>query len=521
MISKAGLTQQANVQPAFDPGMPRQVKFPPMAQSTPPSHLDGWTGEAGDMRRRLPGDLVPGVFLSGFAGRMAIFLCLALAVVGQVDGAGAQTLEDALNSAYLNNPTLLGQRAKVRATDEQVPQALSNWRPSVEITGSAGLSAVQSTTSTDKGQHREPKSIGVTVTQPLYRGGRTIAATREAENTVQAERSRLVETEQDILLLAATAFLDVYRDQAVLKLNIKNEQVLKRQLEATRDRFQVGEITRTDVHQAEARLAGATADRTEAEGSLEASRASYQNVVGMPAPRKLVPAVLPGGLPKSQDMAVLRAVKNNPVVISAEFDRKALDDNVDEARGELLPSVSVSTGLSRKLQSAGETGRIDSAELTLNLTVPLYQQGEVYSRLREAKHEVAEQIHAIDQARRNAAEDAARAWKSLLTAQARVKAFKAQNEANVVALEGVEREAQVGSRTVLDVLDAEQELLDSRVSQVTAERDELIAVFELKVATGQLTASEMKLAVDAYKPAGHYRKVRGKWFGGGIPERAQ
>ncbi len=470
------------------------------------------------MIRRLSGRLVPGGFFPGFAGRLALAVCLALAAIGPVGGASAQTLKDALSAAYLNNPTLLGQRAKVRATDEALPQALSDWRPSVEITGSAGVSAVQNSTSTDRGQHREPRTIGVTVTQPLYRGGRTIAATREAENAVQAERSRLVEMEQEVLLLAATAFLDVYRDEAVLKLNINNEQVLKRQLEATRDRFQVGEITRTDVHQAEARLAGATADRTEAEGSLEASRAAYQNVVGLPAPKRLNAPKIPSGLPKDLDMAVRVAAKNNPGVISAEFDRKALDDNVEEVQGELLPSVSLSTGLSRKLQSSGEDGRIDSAELTLNLTVPLYQQGEVYSRLREAKHDVARQIHTIDQARRDAAEDATRAWESLLTARSRVRAFKAQNEANVVALEGVEREAQVGSRTVLDVLDAEQELLDSSVSHVTAERDELLAVFELKVAMGRLTASEMKLAVEAYNPAGHYRKVRDKWFGGGIPE---
>lgn len=473
------------------------------------------------MMRRLTSIPVPGVLLSGFAKGLALVLYLALAVFGNVGDARAQTLKDAFTAAYLNNPTLLGQRAKVRATDEQVPQALSNWRPSVEITSSAGLSAVQSTTSTDRGQHREPKSIGVTVTQPLYRGGRTIAATRQAENAVQAERSRLVETEQDVLLLAATAFLNVYRDEAVLRLDINNEQVLKRQLEATRDRFQVGEITRTDVHQAEARLAGATADRTKAEGSLEASRAAYQNVVGVPAPKRLLAPENPGGLPKDLNNAVRTAVKNNPGVISAEFDGKALDDNVEEVLGELLPSVSVSTGVSRKLQSAGEEGRIDSAELTLNLTVPLYQQGEVFSRLREAKHDVAQQFHTIDQARRDASENATRAWESLLTARARVKAFKAQNEANVVALEGVQREAQVGSRTVLDVLDAEQELLDSRVSQVTAERDTLVAIFELKVAMGQLTASEMKLAVETYNPVGNYQKVRDKWFGGGIQEGTQ
>lgn len=456
--------------------------------------------------------------LGGGMRRLALVLSLLLPIAGLAGGAEAQTLEDALAAAYRNNPTLLGQRAKVRATDEAVPQALSNWRPSIEITGSAGVNAVQSTTSTDRGQRREPKSIGISVTQPLYRGGRTIAATGQAENTVRAARARLTETEQDILLLAATAFLDVYRDEAVLRLTINNEQVLKRQLEATRDRFEVGEITRTDVHQAVARLAGTTADRIAAEGRLEASRAAYRNVVGTTAPKQLAVPKTPGGLPKELGAAIRVSAENNPGVISAEFDRKALDDTVDEVRGELLPSVNVTSGLSRNLQSAGETGRIDSAKITLNLTVPLYQQGQVFSRLREAKLDVAEQIHAIDQARRNAVEDATRAWESLLTAQARVKAFKAQIDANVIALEGVEREAQVGSRTVLDVLDAEQELLDSRVSHVSAARDELLAVFELKAAMGQLTARAMKLAVELYDPAGHYGKVRGSWFGGSVPD---
>ncbi len=425
----------------------------------------------------------------------------------------AQTLEDALTAAYLNNPTLLGQRARVRIIDEQVPQALSNWRPDVEITGSAGLEGITNTTSTNRGQHREPKSVGLTLTQPIFRGGRTFAATREAEHAVRAERSRLVETEQNVLLSAATAFLNVFRDEAVLKLNVNNEQVLTRQLEATRDRFEVGEITRTDVHQAEARLAGARADRIEAEGILEESRAAYLNVVGLPAARNLKAPEPPSDLPDSHAKTVKAAAVDNPAVISAEFDRKALLDNVDEVRGELLPSLSFSTGVSRELQSAGQTGRIDSAEMTLNLTVPLYQQGEVYSRLREAKQEVAAQIQVIDQVRRNAVEDATKAWESLLTARARVKSFKAQNDANAVALEGVQREAEVGSRTVLDVLDAEQELLDSRVSHVGAQRDELLAVFELKAAMGLLTSEKIKLPVKAYDPAGHYRAVRDKWFG--------
>ena len=451
---------------------------------------------------RLPGVL-----------RLSIFpLCLALFVL---DGAKAQTLEDALTAAYLNNPTLLGQRARVRAADEQVPQALSNWRPSINFNGSISRAMTTNTARTfgGKDQTRTPRGGELEITQSLFRGGRTLAATREAENTVKAERARLTRTEQNVFLQAATAYLNVFRDEAVLKLNVNNEQVLKRQLQATRDRFDVGEITRTDVHQAEARLAGGAADRIEAEGGLEASRAAYQNVIGSPAPRNLSPSVQLPGQPSSQAEANKTAAVNNPDVIAAEFDKKALRDNVDEVRGELLPSLDLNFIVSRDFETASNTNISQEESITASVTVPLYQQGQVFSRLREAKQDVAEQMQVIDQARRNAVEDATRTWKTLVTARARVKSFKTQIDANVVALEGVEREAQVGSRTVLHVLDAEQELLDSRVAHVRARRDELVAVFELQAAIGKLTAKDLKLAVKAYDPADHYNAVRDKWFG--------
>lgn len=453
------------------------------------------------------------VRLSGVPGYLVFPLCLILLVLGD---ANAQTIEDALTIAYRNNPTLLGQRAKLRATDEGVSQALSDWRPSVEISGSISRSITTNTARTFGGQNqiRTPRGVTLEISQPLFRGGRTLAATREAENTVHAERWRLAEIEQDVLLDAATAFLDVFRDEAVLNLNINNEQVLKRQLEATRDRFEVGEITRTDVHQAEARLAGAAADRIESEGNLEASRATYRNVVGEAAPRNLKVPATPTGHPDTQEEANKAAALDNPVVVSAEFDRKALEDKVDEVRGELLPSVDLNFKVSRNFENSSNTNVFREESVTATVTVPLYQQGEVFSRLREAKQDVAEQVQIVDQARRDAIEDATRAWESLVTARARVKSFKAQIEANMVALEGVEREAQVGSRTVLDVLDAEQELLDSRVAHVRAQRDELVAIFELKAAMGQLTAQRMHLPVEAYDPAVHYQEVRDKWFGG-------
>lgn len=463
------------------------------------------------------------VVISDFVDRRLFFTCLGILGALFSFDASAQTLKEALTAAYMQNPTLLGQRANLRAADEKVPQALSNWRPNVSFTGSAGGSAVMTSTidGVNRHQHREPKSIGITVTQNIFQGGKTIADTNSAENTVQAERARLLKKEQDILLLAAKAFLNVYKDEAVLNLNINNKEVLKRQMQATRDRFQVGEITRTDVYQASARMAGASADLTDSEGSLKSSRATYKNVIGMSAPKNLVLPKSPDGLPNNLDEVIQLALKYNPSVIAAEFDRKALDNNVEKVRSELLPSLDLKTGLSKKFQSGSETGRIDTADITLNLTIPLYQKGTVYSKMREAKQKVEKGIYTLDQARRDAIEAATTAWESLLSARARVKSFKSQNEANKVALEGVEREAQVGSRTVLDVLDAEQELLDSRVSYVTSERDEILAVYELKVSIGQLTAKDMQLEVDTYSPVGNYNQVRGKWFGASVTDGAK
>lgn len=447
---------------------------------------------------------------------LGLFLIIVFVFGYATTEARAQTLTDALAAAYLNNPTLLAARASLRATDESVPQALANWRPDVSVTGDIGFSKVENTrnSGSDVDQTRQPKSFGIEVTQPLFRGGRTLAATAEAENSIRSKRAQLMATEQTVLQDGVTAFMNVFRDQAVLKLNINNEQVLKRQLEATRDRFEVGEITRTDVHQAEARLARAVADRIQSEGDLEASRASYQNVVGEPARGNLQLPANPVNLPETKADALKRASTRNPDIIGAEFDRRAALDNADEVLGELLPEVEAKASWTRDFQSAGESGQTTTAAVSLNVTIPIYQQGAVYSRLREARQDAAEAALLIDQKRRNAVEAATQAWESLLTARARVQAFNTQIEANTIALEGVQREAAVGSRTVLDVLDAEQELLDSRVAAVRAQRDEAVTTYQLLSAIGRLTARDLELPVTRYDPREHYKQVRGKWFGG-------
>ena len=438
---------------------------------------------------------------------------------GQAHG---QTLNQALAAAYANSPVLRAERAGLRATDEQVPQALSNWRPTIDVTGDIERSDTFGSNRSfgSKDQVRTPRGVALNITQPVFRGLRTLAATRQAENTVKAARARLLATEQDVLLDAATAYMDVVRDQAVLDLDIGNENVLRRQLEAARDRFEVGEVTRTDVSQAEARLAGATAERIRAEGDLVASRAVYRNVVGE-APRKLTAPAPLGGLPRDREAALDLARDDHPDVVSAVFDERAALDRVKGVGGELLPTVSLNAKVRRDFETIATKSQFEEQSIGATLTMPLYQSGAVYSRLREAKQTVGQERLEVTQARRDVVQGVTQAWQALQTARARIVSFTAQVRANGIALEGVKREAEVGARTVLDILDAEQELLGANVDLVGAQRDKVVAAFELKAAVGQLTARQLNLPVDFYDPERHYREVRDKWFGGSSTGEAE
>lgn len=453
--------------------------------------------------------------------RLPLFLCLAAGLGWQPASVSAQTLDEALVGAYLRNPILASARADLRATDEQVPQAVSGWRPTVSMAGDYGRELLrdEKVSGSVGDQNRDPASLSLTVDQPLYRGGRTVSATNRALNNIRAARARLAVSEQTVFFDAVTAFMNVVRDQAVLELRINNEQVLRRQLEATQDRFDVGEVTRTDVHQAQARLAGTEADRIQAEGDLEVSRATYKRIVGE-SPQALTPPELPTDVPESGDAAVELAVDANPRVLAAQFDERASVDNIDQIRGELLPTVSLTGSAARDYDASGEDTEVSSYEARILVSVPLYQSGAVYSRLRGAKQTVVGNRQRIEDARRSSVEAATAAWETMVSAQAAIEAIGTQVTASEVALDGVRREADVGSRTVLDVLDAEQELLDSRVNLVLAQRDLTVAVFLLKSAIGQLTAEKLKLPVDYYDPGRHYREVRGRWFGGSSSDDA-
>lgn len=436
-------------------------------------------------------------------------------------GAQAQSMDEVLALTYRTNPQLLADRARLRAIDENVARALSNWRPTVSVSGQVGRARDRLRTESDTGattanRLRSPESVTLTVTQPLYRGGRTLAETSRAENQVQQGRAQLLSTEQGVLLDAATAYTNLLREQAVLDLNINNEQVLTRQLEAARDRFQVGEITRTDVSQAEARLSRARADRIQAEGNLTSSRANYLRIVGE-APGRLAPARLPPNLPENETQALALAA-GNPAVLAARFGERAARDDIDLIAGEQLPTLSLQGDLSRADETQTAGLRRDTADILAVLSVPLYQAGAVDARVRQAKHTAGQQRILVDDTLRRAQEDITRTWEGLTTAQARIRAFETQIRAAEIALEGVEQEARVGSRTVLDVLDAEQELLDAKVSLVRAQRDEIVAGYQLAAAVGRLTAQSLGLTVEVYDPTINYGATRTKWIGTDVLE---
>lgn len=428
----------------------------------------------------------------------------------------AETLVDALVAAYLNNPTLEAGRAQLRAVDENVPQALSGWRPTVEIDSSVGVN--RSEINSANAETLSPWSGELSIVQPLYRGGQTVAGTEQAESEVRAERARLLTIEQDVLLATSVAYIDVLRDEVVVDLNQNNVQVLQRQLEATQDRFEVGEITRTDVAQAEARVSRSVSDRVQSEGNLVSSRASYTRLVGI-APGTLEPAPRLRDLPESEANAIDIAMENSPLLTAARADEEASRHAIDVSRGRLLPVVQLNGDISHSEEVSVSVDESDNYGVSAQVTIPLYQSGAVYSAIRQNREINSQRIVQMEGARRDVVEDVTQSWEALNTAQAEIQSRRDEVRAAEIALEGVRQESIVGARTTLDVLDAEQEFLDARVALVVAERDEFVASFELAASIGGLTARNLELPVELYDTQTHYGEVRNLRWGPDVPWR--
>ena len=446
-------------------------------------------------------------------------LALAPAVPAAAE---VRTLQEALGAAYSNNPTLQTARAQLRSTDEGVPQALSGWRPTVALAGSVGYGDGTFREAT-RGintfpvitrNSRDILAGTATATQQIYSGGGTRAATEQADNRVFGQRARLLSTEQQVFTDTINAFVGVIQAQQVLQLDLNNEQVLTRQLQATNDRFRVGEITRTDVAQAEAALAGARSTRQAAEGSLQSARATYLREIGE-LPGQLIepqPLKLPV---KTQAEVNQLALTNNPNVIATLFDEAAAKDAINLAFSQLLPQVSVQAQAQRSDNQTIYGQRTIGGQVLLNATVPLYQGGAEYSRVRQARQTEQQSRRTVDDTKRQAVQMATQAWETLLATRAQIDSDRAQIRANEIALEGVQREAIVGSRTTLDVLNAEQTLLNSRVTLVQNLATLITNSYNVAAAVGRLTARDLNLNVPIYDETAYYNAVRDRLFGTG------
>ena len=423
--------------------------------------------------------------------------------------ADAQTLEEALVSTYLTNPELEAQRAALRATDELVPEALSDWRPTVRVDSTAVGADIDSPASEGT---LGTLSSSLVIDQDIYNGGETIANTSRAESLVRVDRARLQATEQDVLLDAVTAYTDLLTALAVLELAIQNESRLQRQLQATRDRFEVGEVTRTDVAQAEARLAGALSDRTQAEGAIRSAEATYRAVINQEPVRLTAPPRLTD-LPPREEEAQELAQSFNPTITAAQYNLQAARSGVDVAESALLPRLSFRGELTYTEEPSLALDWQRVASVGANLTVPLYQGGAEYSRVRQTKHVFRQRREDLETAYRLVREEVTDAWQTMMTATATIESIGEQVRAAEIALEGSRQEALVGQRTVLDVLDQEQDLFEAEVDLVRAQRAQIIASYRLKSAIGQLTAEGVGLPVEPYDPGAHYDRVRDRWFG--------
>jgi len=460
--------------------------------------------------------------------------CLALgiaAVASSAVAATADTLEWALVQAYQNNPSLNAQRASLRATDENVPQALSGYRPKLSVTGTGGYnySSTQShslnqsvfpntVTYSDIADNFGSRGIGASATQTLYNGFQTANRTRQAESQVMGARETLRVTEQQVLLDAATAYMNLLRDGAILDLNRSNVEVLTEQLKQTRDRFNVGEVTRTDVAQAESRLAAGRSALLGAQSNYVTSQANYRRVIGVD-PGKLAPGTpVDRFSPPNLPAAISAGQIQSPSVLASMYgvDIAALAVKISE--GALYPNLALTASVSKNYDPLYNVNKQTEASVIGSLTIPIYQGGSEYSAIRQSKETLGQQRLNLDVNRDQARATVVQSWGQLDAAKAQIEATTAQVNAAEIALNGVREEARVGQRTTLDVLNAQQELVNARVALVTAQHDRVVASYTVLAAVGGLSMQRLGLNVLIYDPQVHYQQVRDAWVGVRTPD---
>lgn len=424
----------------------------------------------------------------------------------------AESLHDALRWAYETNPSLQAERARLRATDELVPQAKAGWKPTIVARGTG----TQQWSNSDETNWEDNASLNLNIelNQPIFRGFKTVEGIKRAKANVQASRQALLATEQNVLFTTIRAYAAIIRDQKVLELRKRNVTNLKKQVDGAVARFEVGEVTTTDVQQSRARLASATASVAQGKATLKSSMASYLAVTGR-KPGKLK-AVKMAKTPKSLEAALEEATHINPDILSAAFVFDAALHDVKIAFGNLLPSASLiasgSTTFNPNTQNP-DIDRTDQIVVQGVVTIPLYQGGAEYAAVRQSKQIASQRQIGIIGATRAVREQVASSWHILVASKESIIAARAQVNAAQKALEGVKQEYLVGSRSTLDVLNGEQELLNARTTQVATEHDQTVASYQVLAAIGRLTARELGVPGALYDPQENYDATKNKWFG--------
>jgi outer membrane protein len=459
-------------------------------------------------------------------------IAVFIGVSAGLQGGHAETMESALAKAYQNNPQLNAQRAIVRQTDEGVAQALSGYRPQINANASVGRQYTDTTeefppipgtpltqsTSVEIKGLSTPRSVGVTGTQTVFNGFQTGNKTRAAESQVSAARETLRVMEESVLLAAATIYMDVARDTANLDVQQNNVRVLEKTLTDTRNRFTFGEVTNTDVAQAEAQLAAGQATLHAAEATLMSTRANYRRIIGV-EPSNLAPGAPVDHLsPPALNAAVAAGLTENPSVTAAQFGVDVATLQVKIAEGALYPTLALQGNIQQQYDSNILTPKLFTETASVNLSVPIYQGGAEYSAIRQNKENLGQQRLNVDQVRDQVRANVIQAWGQLDAAKAQVEAAQRQGKASEIALNGVRNEASVGQRTTLDVLNAQQALVNARVSLIVAQHDRVVASYSLLSAVGRLSAQVLKLPVSIYDPSTHYQQVRDSWIGVRTPD---
>ena len=475
-----------------------------------------------------------GAFLAFLAGTASLAQPVGdiRVIPGPGIDAGGGTMPGALALAYQSNPQLNAQRAAARATDENVPTALAGYRPRVSGTASVTEQYLDNVTKVtaasgapiyvqSKGANVQ-SSFGLTASQTLYNGFQNGNRTRQAESQVFAARETLRSMEQTVLLEAATAYMNLLRDAAILELQRSNVNVLEVTLRQTRDRFTAGEVTRTDVAQAEASLAQGRSQLAQAESNYVTSRANFRQVIGVNPPGRLAAASpVDRFFPSTVDGAVARGNNENPNITSSMYLVDVAVLQVKVAEGALYPTVAAVGAVTKNYGgSAISLAAPESlaALLAAQLTLPLYQGGSEYAATRQAKESLGQQRLNLALSRDLVRSQVVQAWGQNEAAKAQIASQQAQVTSAEVALNGIREEARVGQRTTLDVLNAQQTLVNARVALVIAQHDRVVASYTVLSAVGSLSPQVLGLATEIYDPMVHYQQVRKDWGGVRIPD---